>query len=365
MTEMNWTQPPGATAGDDAVVIGPDTGEAVVPARPVQTFLPRPTVCAECSGEIDLDGYCLTCGEKAPDPRLHYELTPGDWAAGVCDRGRRHTGNEDALAMDASLFETGRAVMVVCDGVSMAADSSQASFAAAHAAVQVVTSADFDWDLGLEAAKGTTGELLARLTAAANQAVLDNSDPRVSNPASCTIAVGLLSGRQMLSATVGDSRVYWIPDGGTGLQLSTDDSMAQQQMEAGMDRQTAENGEYGHVITRWLGRDAPDIRPRVAVATAECDGWFLVCSDGLWNYASDPGEMTRLVEAIAGELGEPTPLELAQGLVAWANAQGGLDNITVALARVHLEPTTDTDLPSAPEGPGQTELDSATVRIRR
>lgn len=359
MTEMTWSQPPGA----DDVVRAPAADES--PAHPVQTFLPPATVCAKCSGEIDLDGYCLTCGEKAPDPRLHYELTPSDWAAGVCDRGLRHSGNEDALAMDASSFEEGRAVLVVCDGVSMAADSSQASFSAAHAAVQTVTAAEFDWDLSLDAARGATGELLGRLTAAANQAVLDNSDPEAPNPASCTIAVGLLSGRRMLSATVGDSRVYWIPDAGPGLQLSTDDSMAQQQVEAGMDRQTAENGEYGHVITRWLGRDAPDIRPRVAVATAECDGWFLACSDGLWNYASDPGDMATLVTSIARELGEPTALELAQGLVAWANDQGGLDNITVALARVHLPEPGESAPEVTTEEPDEAELDSATVRIRR
>lgn len=376
MTEMNWSQPPVRDFGDQArdeeladVQQSASTGEAPTipqaPAQPVRVFLPQSTSCAKCDGEVGVDGYCLNCGEKAPDPRLHFELTPSDWAAGVCDRGRRHTGNEDALAMHASEFSQGQAILVVCDGVSQASDSSQASLSAANAAVNLLAGSNFDWDLSLQGAQENTGELLSQLTAVANKAVLAASDPDDPNPASCTIAIGLLAGRQMLSATVGDSRVYWIPDSGQGLQLSTDDSMAQQQIDAGMDRVEAENGEYGHVITRWLGRDAPDVRPRVAVATAETDGWFLVCSDGLWNYASDPGQMGLLVTTLARELGSPTPLELAQGLVNWANEQGGMDNITVALARVHLPD----DVAAAAEIPAKaesdTELDSATVRISR
>ncbi|EPH03357.1 hypothetical protein HMPREF1531_01416 [Propionibacterium sp. oral taxon 192 str. F0372] len=363
MNEINWSQPPSANTKPKLRLSAshvPDEAPGVPGgvSQPVRTFLPQPITCAKCSGEIDFDGYCLICGEKAADPRMHYEMTSCDWVAGVCDRGVRHPGNEDALALDASAFEQGRAVLVVCDGVSMAADSAEASLSAAHAAVAAVNAAEFDWDLSPQAVQAATGEVLGGVALAANQAVLDNSDLQVQNPASCTLAIGLLNGRSMLSATVGDSRVYWLPDSGAAMQLSIDDSMAQQQMDAGMDRLTAETGEYGHVITRWLGRDAPDVRPRVSVATAEGDGWFLVCSDGLWNYASDPSEMSELVAAIVRELGEPTPLELASRLVGWANTQGGADNVTVAVARVTVEPGSET------QEAAENELDSATVRLR-
>ncbi len=62
-------------------------------------------------------------------------------------------------------------------------------------------------------------------------------------------------------------------------------------------------------------------------------GWVLVCSDGLWNYCSEAGDLAALLAATSRTSGAE-PLPLAGALVDWANAQGGQDNITVALARI-------------------------------
>jgi serine/threonine protein phosphatase PrpC len=62
----------------------------------------------------------------------------------------------------------------------------------------------------------------------------------------------------------------------------------------------------------------------------------MVCSDGLWNYCSDPEALSALVRSTASA--RATPVDLAEGLVDWANTQGGEDNITVALARVGHSP---------------------------
>ena len=62
-------------------------------------------------------------------------------------------------------------------------------------------------------------------------------------------------------------------------------------------------------------------------------GWLLVCSDGLWNYASEAPPCRRWSHADRRHGGTDP---LAAGRVAWcdwANDQGGKDNITVALAR--------------------------------
>jgi serine/threonine protein phosphatase PrpC len=64
-------------------------------------------------------------------------------------------------------------------------------------------------------------------------------------------------------------------------------------------------------------------------------GWLLVCSDGLWNYCSaaqDLADLVRQTSTVSVEAAEP--LALAEALVSWANAQGGQDNITAALARI-------------------------------
>ena len=57
----------------------------------------------------------------------------------------------------------------------------------------------------------------------------------------------------------------------------------------------------------------------------------MVCSDGLWNYASEATRLQTLVAELSTD--GDGPLHLAQALVAWANAQGGKDNVSVALAR--------------------------------
>jgi serine/threonine protein phosphatase PrpC len=60
-------------------------------------------------------------------------------------------------------------------------------------------------------------------------------------------------------------------------------------------------------------------------------GWLLVCSDGLWNYASEASALQVLIADVAKT--DAGALPLAVQLVAWANEQGGRDNISVALAR--------------------------------
>ena len=62
-------------------------------------------------------------------------------------------------------------------------------------------------------------------------------------------------------------------------------------------------------------------------------GWLLVCSDGLWNYASEPAHLQDLISRLTGAVGAG-PLTLAEALVRWSNEQGGKDNISVALARL-------------------------------
>ena len=65
--------------------------DTVVVARP----------CANCGGVIGADGYCETCGTKAPTERDHYTEHPAPWVAACCDRGVRHHRNEDATAVAA------------------------------------------------------------------------------------------------------------------------------------------------------------------------------------------------------------------------------------------------------------------------
>ena len=63
----------------------------------VEDTTPIARPCAECGGAVGADGYCETCGTKAPSERDHYAEQPAPWVAAVCDRGVRHHRNEDAI----------------------------------------------------------------------------------------------------------------------------------------------------------------------------------------------------------------------------------------------------------------------------
>jgi serine/threonine protein phosphatase PrpC len=362
---------------------------AAEPAEPVEPAdLPAGRPCQACGGAVDADGYCTTCGVKAVAERDHWAEHPASWVAGVCDRGRRHERNEDALATAADPEPGGVAVLVVCDGVSSAPDSDVASLAAARAARDVLCSPLDGTETvaaGPEASTGpaeepgrpapaaadrlpahagdaedralTWGEALGRAAAAAHEAAVaaakllhpaDAVEPDHSPP-SCTFVAAVADGPLLITGCVGDSRAYWLPDAGEAVQLTTDDSWAAEAMARGVPREEAETGPHAHAITRWLGIDSPDPTPSLVQYTVEGAGWALVCSDGLWNYCSEAADLATLVGDAAGRAGSE-PSALADELVAWANGRGGHDNISVALARLG-EP------PGAPPVEGATNTD--------
>jgi serine/threonine protein phosphatase PrpC len=337
----------GAPLTPTAAVVGEAVQAADTPialSRPVSTgaasaAAPTPQAtagptCAECGGTVGEDGYCTTCGTKARSPRDHYVEQPASWVAACCDRGIRHHKNEDATAVSAQAAPGSRAVLVVCDGVSTSTDSDVASLAGARSARDVLT-ASRPTGLGVAASRAAAlAQAMETASAQANAAVIANTAPESDNAAACTLAAAVIEGHLVVYGNVGDSRVYWLPDVGAGdpLQLSVDDSVAQARMEMGVGREEAENGPQAHAITKWLGRDSHDVRPRTGSVELSVPGWLMVCSDGLWNYCSAAPDLQALVAGVSATTG-PDPLPLAVALVAWANAQGGRDNISVALAR--------------------------------
>jgi serine/threonine protein phosphatase PrpC len=265
-------------------------------------------------------------------------------------------------------------VLVVCDGVSSSTDSDLASLAAARAAREVLTSsrprgmgaglsliaaviarveaaADAASDAVIEVSRGAGAFATAGLgtgTADAGAGVATAGDTTagdmtaggrrpVLNPASCTFVAAVLEQDLLVVGSVGDSRAYWLPDVGAAEILTLDDSFAQVQMAAGVPRAEAESGPQSHAIMRWLGADAPDHKPTTATMTLAAPGWLLLCSDGLWNYCSEAQDLADLVALVASagsaSPAAAEPLTLATALVDWAKAQGGQDNISVALAR--------------------------------
>lgn len=334
-----------AAVGDESPL---DTGWTALPGGATEPAGPDtvPTECVSCGQGRYVDGYCDQCGSKAPNPRDHFVEDPAPWVGGVCDIGRRHERNEDAMALAAQQQQLSFAALVVCDGVSRSTDSHIASLAASRAAREVLVQP-------LPRAVGTPGSVQAGLAHRLGEAVeagrraviATTADRRVESPPSCTFVAVLIDDGVAVAGNVGDSRAYWLPDDPAAVarQLTEDDSFAAEQVRNGIPREQAESGPQAHAITRWLGIDAPaDLTPNTASIVLDHDGWLMVCSDGLWNYCSAATDLRDLVVATTAALRSTgqmvTPVALAQALIDFANASGGVDNITVTLARVGALP---------------------------
>lgn len=311
---------------------GPISRAITADASPLPTAVPLPP-CVSCGGDVGPHGCCEQCGVRALSARDHFREQPATWVAGVCDKGIRHSRNEDAMALAASgdaLATDRRAVLIVLDGVSRTDDSQIGSLAGAKAALVVLQAPRAV--ATTESAMPDPTTLMADAVEAAQAEVVAAAPNGATNPASATFTAAVVQGDTITYANVGDSRIYWLPDASSGVQLSLDDSAVQDQVETGVARHEAESSAIAHVITRWLGRDSKDHEPHVGQVTVTEPGWLLVCSDGLWNYASEPDALAARLRAS----GVTDPAGLALALTDFANSCGGKDNITATLAR--LEP---------------------------
>jgi serine/threonine protein phosphatase PrpC len=145
---------------------------------------------------------------------------------------------------------------------------------------------------------------------------------------SCTLVAAVCRDREIVVASVGDSRAYWA--GAEGVrQLSLDDSWAQEQIDEGrLSVAEAHRDARSHSITHWIGADAPGRPPRLARCTTSGPGRLVLCSDGLWNYLASADHLGGLLDALPSAA---SPAAVARALTEFALARGGRDNITVAV----------------------------------
>lgn len=146
----------------------------------------------------------------------------------MSDRGKRRGLNADAMALTTSGDWT---IGVVCDGVSMSPRAERAARVAADVGAAHLRA-------GLRA--GTLPETaLADAAVRAGRAVSALAASAAEAPA-CTYVAGIAGPEGIWCAWIGDSRAYWLPDDGTCMVLTEDDS-----------------GQHG-ALTAWLGASADE-----------------------------------------------------------------------------------------------------------
>jgi hypothetical protein len=146
-----------------------------------------------------------------------------------------------------------------------------------------------------------------------------------SQDGGCTMVAAVVHGNTLYVANVGDSRAYMVR-GGQIAQLTRDHTLTQQKIDQGLIRpEQAEMDPNRNVLTRSMG-SGPQVQVDLFPPLQLIEGdTLLLCSDGLTDMLDDT-EIARLVDG-------GSPKRIAQRLIAAANRSGGLDNISVVMAR--------------------------------
>jgi len=290
--------------------------------------IPNPqTGCVRCGATaeaIDPEGFCTECGFRA-EARVndHIEVIIQPYLAGVSDRGLRHYRNEDFLTC-AQVLGKNTYVLVVCDGVSSSQSPDKASQSAAQSACQVLTTTLENGQIASPVATMKTAVAAALRSVCA----IPYTKSGEEDPPSTTLVAALVQDQMVTIGWLGDSRAYWISPNGSR-QLTQDDSWLNDIVSSGqMTAAEARTSDKAHAITRWLGEDAiADAEPSIVNFPIPGSGHLLLCTDGLWNYAPDPGQIADLVH----QGSDTNAISISRRLVEFARNSGGHDNITVAL----------------------------------
>lgn len=297
----------------------------LVHRTPVGGPVPAPRAVASCVSceyvGIDMEGFCQRCGRAQPSSRDRVEYDLG-LVAGVSDRGRRRERNEDSLAFGwvGRRSAPSCVVAVVCDGVASSDRASEASQAAADAAVDIL----------LAAMTGTADpEAATRAAAAAASAAVNRlSTVDEDSPPASTYVSAIVTATEVTIGWIGDSRAYWLASDTNATRsrcLTVDHTRANELVASGISAIAASAEADAQALSRWLGADAEDPQPQMQRFRPSGKGTVLLCSDGLWGYLSGPGVLAAHIP-----IGGRDPMAASVGLTAAAIERGGRDNVTVA-----------------------------------
>lgn len=233
--------------------------------------------------------------------------------AGLTDVGCKRTNNEDSFGYDVATQ-----LFVVCDGMGGMAAGEVASNTAVNKLLQ------FFSDHATSPA--AVEERLYQAIVHANQEVcaLSRSNDELRGMGT-TLVTACLDGRKIVIGNVGDSRAYFIRDGGC-VQITQDHSYLAEQVRNGtMTVDDAGASPLQSLITRAIGT-AESVEPDLFSAALEPGDIVLLTTDGLTRYA-DADAIAKIV------LANPELQQACQMLIDTAKEQGAVDNVTCLLLR--------------------------------
>ena len=143
-----------------------------------------------------------------------------------------------------------------------------------------------------------------------------------------TLVVAWFYDNHLTVAHLGDSRLYRLR-GGRLERLTRDHSLLQEQLDSGMiSAEQARVSRRRNLVTRALGVELR-VSPELRDFEVQAGDLYLLCSDGLSDMVDDE-EIAQAVRGLGGD-----PSLLAEQLVRMANENGGRDNVSVIVTKVH------------------------------
>lgn len=255
---------------------------------------------------------------------LQFQPSPHDFQVGMAsDPGRVRDHNEDSsLVWQCLLAQQGEpplamGLFIIADGMGGHALGEQASalsvrLAAEHVIRHICLPVLADKEGVCE--RVPINEILEESVRVAHQAV-----SRRMPEAGTTLTMALILGEGMYIAHIGDSRAY-VGELGCLEPLTQDHSVAARLVAMG--QATEEQAiSQRNVLYKALGQGI-EIEPDILYRDLDRGQYLLLCCDGLWTKLEDQ-EIATTIEAAS------TPDIACQNLVAWANENGGEDNISV------------------------------------
>lgn len=250
--------------------------------------------------------------------------------AALTDVGRKRQHNEDAYRCvpEDDLF-------LVADGMGGHNAGEVASRMAVDLVSEFFAEARRDppvhWPYKLNLGESHDAETLSIAVQYANLRIFESARENADRRGMGTTFVGaLLRGNVAWVAHVGDSRGYVIRASGVIEPLTIDHSLLEEYRRTRPDLtdDQLKKFPYKNVVTRALGMKT-DVCVELHRHELRPGDTLLLCCDGLTGMLSDD----RIARIVRGTLSLD---DAAQALVSAANEAGGLDNITVVLARPSL-----------------------------
>jgi serine/threonine protein phosphatase PrpC len=244
-------------------------------------------------------------------------------AVGLTDQGLVRSNNEDAVWVDEKL-----GLLIVADGMGGHQSGEKASGITVTSIPANFKQLEQNHTAG-EISNKNYSEVTNRLgfcVKMANQMIFEAaSHYPMDNGMGTTCTAIVIRGDRLSMAHVGDSRCYLIRHGQME-QLSEDHSLFMDQVRHGI--LTIEDGARvnQNILTRSLGTQ-PEVKIDLDEHPLFAGDILLLCSDGLGKELTDAQVLQTVNET-------PEPRDLAKRLIEMANAAGGRDNTTVAVARM-------------------------------